>query len=229
MINIIKHTVTVLSGVRLAPLVVLMLLSRNRELLWADMDQLAQAWTWQLGGSLRAPQAESLFQRIPQFVSFMTWVPEFRNVFYFRTGKPGMLLSFLCRPLSSLEMYSKMKVGPGFFIMHGNGTLIRADSIGKNCRIYHQVTIGAVDAIEGGRPTIGDNVTIYAGAKVVGKVRIGDNATIAANSLVIKNVPSDVTVMGVPAVVVWKKRSSLSDPKPSIGKAANPPDRASEV
>jgi serine O-acetyltransferase len=229
MINIIKHIITALSGIRLAPLVVLMLLSRNRELLWADMDQLAQAWTWQLGGSLRAPQAENLSQRIPQFVSFMTWIREFRNVFYFRTGKPGMLLSFLCRPMSSLEMYSKMKVGPGLFIMHGNGTLISAEGIGENCRIYHQVTIGAVEAVEGGRPTIGNNVTIYAGAKVVGKVRIGDNVTIAANSLVIKNVPSDVTVMGVPAVVIWRKKGSRTENEPSIGKAANPIDDATEV
>jgi serine O-acetyltransferase len=129
--------------------------------------------------------------------------------------------------MSSLEIYSKMKVGPGLFIMHGNGTLIMADGIGKNCRIYHQVTIGAVEAF--GRPTIGDDVTIFAGAKVVGKVSIGDHATIAANSLVIENVPPGATVMGVPATVIWKKKIPTTEPKPSVGEAADPSNRVSEV
>jgi serine O-acetyltransferase len=229
MINLIKHIITALSGVRLAPHIVLMSLSANRHLLWADMDQLARGWTWQLGGSPRALQARNSFDRILQLVSFMTWSPEFRNVFYFRTGKPGVLLSFLCRPMSSLEIYSKMKVGPGLFFMHGHGTLVMADGIGENCRIYHQVTIGNVEAVEGGRPTIGNNVTVYAGAKVVGKVKIGDNVTIAANSLVIKNVPSDVTVMGVPAVVIWKKKSPKNAPKPCIGRVASPHDSVGQV
>ena len=135
----------------------------------------------------------------------MTWITEFRNVFYFGSREPGILLSILCRPMVSLHIGSKMKVGPGFFVMHGDGTFVNAKSIGENCRIWQQVTIG----IEGtDHPTIGNNVTIYAGAKVVGKVRIVDNVTIAANSLVIKDVPSNVTVIGVPAVVVWKKQGS---------------------
>ena len=227
MVNLTKHIITALSSIRLAPLIVLMLLSRNRDLLWADMDQLARAWTWPLGGSPRALQPRNLFERVLLFVSLMTWIYEFRNVFYFRTGKPGVLLSFFCRPMSSLEIYAKMKVGPGLFIMHGNGTLIMADGIGKNCRIYHQVTIGAVEA--SGRPTIGDDVTIFAGAKVVGKVSIGDHATIAANSLVIENVASGATVMGVPAAVIWRKKIPSAEPKPSVAEAANPPNRVSEV
>lgn len=204
MINLAKHMITALSSVRLAPLIVLMFLSPNRGMIWADMDQFVArvdltAW----GG---APlQARNSFQRVLQFVAFMTWITEFRNVFYFRTGKPGILLSILCRPMVSLHIESKMKVGPGFFVMHGDGTFVNAQRIGENCRIWQQVTIG----IEGtDSPTIGNNVTIYAGAKVVGKVSVGDNVTIAANSLVIKDVPSNVTVIGVPAVVVWKKQGS---------------------
>ncbi len=96
--------------------------------------------------------------------------------------------------------------------MHGEGTFILADEIGENCTIYQQVTLGKV---EGGQPTIGNNVTIYAGAKVVGRVRVGDNVTIGANSVVIKNVPADVTVIGVPAVVFWKKKKAPDlDPNP---------------
>lgn len=205
MTNLIKHMVTVASGIRLIPLIALMLVCPNQDDLFADMDHLARLWHWQLGGAPRAPQARDLPERIIQFVSLMTWVREFRNVFYFRTGKVGLLLSILCRPLASLEIFSKIKIGPGLFIVHGNGTFVMADGIGANCRIYQQVTIGNVDAAENGRPTIGDNVTIYAGAKIVGRVKIGDNATIAANSLVIKDVPPNSTVMGVPATTVWKK------------------------
>jgi len=190
MTNLIKHLVTALSGIRLIPLIALMLLCPNRDALFADMDHLARLWNWQLGGARRAPQAQHLAGRIIQFVSFMTWIREFRNVFYFRTGKAGLLLSILCRPLASLEIFSRIKIGPGLFI---------------NCRIYQQVTIGNVDAAEGGRPVIGDNVTVYAGAKIVGRVKIGDNVTIAANSLVIKDVAANTTVMGVPAITVWKK------------------------
>ena len=143
--------------------------------------------------------------RVIQFVCYMTWVPEFRNVFYLRTGMPGKLLSIFCRPRSSLIIEPKMKVGPGLFIIHGDGTFVLADGIGENCTIYHQVTIGKV---ESGVPTIGNNVTIYAGAKILGRVRVGDNVSIAANSVVIKDVPPNVTVLGVPAVVVWKKKAS---------------------
>jgi serine O-acetyltransferase len=205
MTNLIKHLVTALSGIRLIPLIALMLLCPNRDALFADMDHLARLWNWQLGGARRAPLAQTLAGRIIQFVSLMTWIREFRNVFYFRTGKAGLLLSILCRPLASLEIFSKIKIGPGLFIVHGNGTFVMADGIGANCRIYQQVTIGNVDAAEGGRPVIGDNVTVYAGAKIVGRVKIGDNVTIAANSLVIKDVAANTTVMGVPAITVWKK------------------------
>jgi serine O-acetyltransferase len=223
MTNLVKHTITMLSAIRLAPLIVLMLLCPNRDALWADMDHLARNWWWQLGGSQRAPQARNLLGRIIQFVSFMTWAPEFRNVFYFRTGKVGTLLSFLCRPMASLDIFSKMKIGPGLFIIHGNGTFVMADGIGDNCKIYQQVTIGNVDVDVGSRPIIGNNVTIYAGAKIVGKVRIGDNATIAANSLVIKDVPPNITVMGVPAVTVWKKQASHDESRgASLGNAPDP-------
>jgi serine O-acetyltransferase len=103
--------------------------------------------------------------------------------------------------MSSLGLEDSTKIGPGLLIWHGDGTFVSADEIGKNCTIWHQVTIGHA---RGERPTaIGNNVTVYAGAKILGGVKVGDNAIIAANSLVISDVPPNVTVMGVPAVVVW--------------------------
>jgi serine O-acetyltransferase len=192
-VEIAQAMVTALSSIRLMPFIAVMLLCPNRNILWADMDR------WTLNIKRRHPR--NLTERILEFVIYMTWIPEFRNVFYFRTGKLGRPLSILCRRMSSLELDPAMKVGPGLFIMHGNGTFIGANEIGENCTIYHQVTLGFVEEVR--RLTIGNNVTIFAGAKVVGNVRVGDNVRIGANSLVIKDVPPNVTVIGVPAVVFW--------------------------
>jgi serine O-acetyltransferase len=191
----LKNAIAALNSVRLIPLIALLLLCVDRHLVWADMDRLAPIHKRQ--------HSRNLMARIFQFVSYMTWVPEFRNVFYLRTGMPGKLFSIFSRPMSSLEIERTMKVGPGLLIMHGNGTYVLAEAIGENCTIYQQVTIGKV---EEGLPTIGNNVKIYAGAKILGRVRIGDNASIGANSVVLKDVPPNVTVLGVPAAVFRKLR-----------------------
>ena len=189
--NVLKNAITALSSVRLMPLIALMLLCSNRHIVWADLDR----WDYFKLGPPR-----NLTERILLFVKLMTWVPQYRNVFYLRTGMPGRLLSILCRPMYSLDL-GDTKIGPGLLIWHGDGTFVSADEIGKNCTIYHQVTIGRLNLEH---PTsIGNNVTVYAGAKVLGRVKVGDNVTIAANSVVMSDVPANVTVMGVPAVVVW--------------------------
>ena len=189
--NVLKNAITALSSVRLTPLIALMLLCSNRQIVWADLDR----WDY-----FRLGQPRNLMERILLFVNLMTWVPQYRNVFYLRTGMPGRLLSILCRPMYSLDL-GDTKIGPGLLIWHGDGTFVSADEIGKNCTIWHQVTIGRLNMEH--PTTIGNNVTVYAGAKVLGRVKVGDNVTIAANSVVISDVPPNVTVMGVPAVVVW--------------------------
>src|SRR5258708_25971434 len=90
----------------------------------------------------------------------------------------------------------------GLFIQHGFATIIMAKSIGKNCWINQQVTIGYADRASA--PIIGDGVTINAGAMVLGNITVGDNVTIGANAVVIKNVPSNCTVVGVPAYIIRK-------------------------
>ncbi|MEN6373145.1 MAG: hypothetical protein ABFD75_00010 [Smithella sp.] len=86
------------------------------------------------------------------------------------------------------------------FIQHGFSTIISAEKIGRNCWINQQVTIGFSNDTES--PLIGDNVTIYAGAKVIGKVRIGNNSIVGANAVVVKDVPANSTVVGIPACIV---------------------------
>jgi serine O-acetyltransferase len=94
-------------------------------------------------------------------------------------------------------------IGYRFMIWHGFSTIINAKSIGNNCTIYQQVTIGNWN----GTPKIGNNVTIFPGAKVIGNITVGDNVKIGANAVVSKNVPENCTVVGVPAFIV--KRNGI--------------------
>lgn len=188
-----KTVLLSLSALRLAPHIAVLLLSANRGVIEADLARWGEQF---YGAPPRTPRA-----RIVLFVTLMTAYPEYRNVFYLRSGMPGKLFSFLCPPLSSLYLWTE-NIGPGLFIQHGFATIVSAEAIGKNCWINQQVTIGFSNKTD--RPTIGDNVTIHAGAKIIGKVRIGDNAKVGANSVVTRDVPPNVTVMGVPAAVVWR-------------------------
>ena len=102
----------------------------------------------------------------------------------------------------SIFIHPKCKIGSNFYMVHTNGIVIGSGvKIGDNCKIYQQVTIGK----EKGRfPVIGNNVTIYAGAKVVGNGKIGDNAVIGANAVVIKDVPDNCLAVGIPAKIIKK-------------------------
>jgi serine O-acetyltransferase len=91
-------------------------------------------------------------------------------------------------------------IGEGLFIQHGFSTIIAARSIGKNCWVNQQVTIGFSD--KGKLPTLGDYVQVTAGAKVFGDITIGDNARIGANAVVCKNVPPNCTVVGMPGRII---------------------------
>jgi serine O-acetyltransferase len=195
----LKAAAEILSSIRLIPLIAVMLLSSSRTTVFADLDK------WAL--NYRFAQPRNLLDRILLFVHFMTWMREFRNVFYFRTGLPGALLSILCRPLASLYLDIDTKIGPGLFIQHGDCTHVAALEIGENCWINQQVAIGFMNDE---RPSIGNNVMIYAGAKILGNVKVGDNATIGANSVVIMDVPANATVMGIPATVRWSKQADRS-------------------
>ena len=179
------------SAVRLAPHCVLFLLSSERTVIELDLDR------W--GSILFGGAPGSRLGRLALLVRLMTFFKEYRNLFYYRTGLPGKALSVLCPPLSTLFLQPD-KIGPGLFIQHGISTLVSATEIGANCWINQQVSIGYSNFTD--HPTIGNNVTISAGAKVIGAVTIGDNSKVGANAVVVKNVPPNATVVGVPAYIV---------------------------
>lgn len=117
------------------------------------------------------------------------------------------LVSQFSRFITGIEIHPGAKIGRGLFIDHGMGTVVgETAEIGDNCTIYHGVTLGGTGKERGKRhPTIGNNVLISAGAKVLGPLTVGDNARIGANAVVLEDVPPDTTVVGVPGKAVrWK-------------------------
>lgn len=117
------------------------------------------------------------------------------------------ILSHISRALTGIEIHPGAKIGKGFFIDHGMGVVIGETSeIGDNVTIYHGVTLGGTSFTRGKRhPTIESNVTIGAGAKVLGPLTVGANSKVGANSVVITDVPPNSTVVGVPGKTVLKE------------------------
>lgn len=116
----------------------------------------------------------------------------------------GRWVSHLGRFLSGIEIHPGATIGPGFFIDHGMGTVIgETAEIGRNVTLYHNVTLGGVSNIKAKRhPTVEDDVVIGAGAQVLGPITIGARSRIGANSVVVKDIPSDSVVVGVPGRVI---------------------------
>ena len=114
------------------------------------------------------------------------------------------LLSQTARHLTGIEIHPGAKIGRGLFIDHGMGIVIgETAEIGDYCTIYHGVTLGGTGKDTGKRhPTIGDNVLIATGAKVLGPFKVGSNSRIGANAVVLQEVPENSTVVGVKARVV---------------------------
>ena len=114
------------------------------------------------------------------------------------------LISQMSRRRTGIEIHPGAKIGKRLVIDHGMGIVIgETAEIGDDCLIYHGVTLGGTGKDSGKRhPTIGNNVLIGTGAKVLGPFKVGDNSRIAANSVVLGEIPPDSTAVGVPARVV---------------------------
>ena len=127
---------------------------------------------------------------------------EFRNLVIYRNRKHPIrrrLIALFYPPMDTLYI-DALEIGGGLYIQHGFATMIAAKSIGENCWINQQVTIGYNG--QGEPPVIGDNVTITCGAKVLGSIHVGDNFTVGANAVVSRDVPKHCIVGGVPAKIL---------------------------
>jgi len=119
------------------------------------------------------------------------------------------LISQIGRFFTGIEIHPGAQIGPGLFIDHGMGVVIgETAEVGKNVLLFHGVTLGGTGKDTGKRhPTVGDNVIIGAGAKILGPITIGDNAKVGANAVVLRDVPEGATVVGIPAEVTTKKEA----------------------
>ena len=124
-------------------------------------------------------------------------------------------LSQFSRWLTGIEIHPGAVIGRRFFIDHGMGVVIgETAEVGDNVTLYHSVTLGGVSLEKGKRhPTLGNNVVVGAGAKILGSIDIGSGSRIGANAVVVKPVPPDSVVVGVPGQVVRRKhKQDISSP-----------------
>lgn len=108
------------------------------------------------------------------------------------------------------DVVPRIPIGPGLYVPHPVGTVIMAQSIGRNCQIISSVTIGMRNRYA--FPVIGDDVTLGCGARILGDITIGKNVNIGANAVVIDDIPDGATAVGIPARIVRKQ--TMSDPVP---------------
>lgn len=124
----------------------------------------------------------------------------------YRAGVPLVprVLALLNRFWTGVEIHPAARIGGGFFIDHGNGVVIGETAIvGENVTLFHQVTLGGTGKETGKRhPTLKDNIVVGGGAKILGNITIGNNVYVGANSVVLRDVPDDCTVVGIPGRVV---------------------------
>lgn len=137
---------------------------------------------------------------------------------YFR----ARLISQRAARRTGIEIHPGATIGKGLFIDHGNGVIIGETTIiGDNVTLYQGVTLGGTGKEHGKRhPTIGNNVMISAGAKVLGSFKVGDNTKIGAGSVVLNEVPDNCTVVGVPGRIV--KRNNVAHPQDALNQTDLP-------
>ena len=149
------------------------------------------------------PAARSSFEILLTY-SGLKAVRSYRRAHWFYQHKfytIARIISQRARHKTGIEIHPGAQIGKGLFIDHGMGVVIGETTIiGDNCLLYQGVTLGGTGKDKGKRhPTLGDNVMVGAGAKVLGPINIGNNVKVAANAVVLKDIPDNCTAVGVPA------------------------------
>ena len=171
----------------LIPHVLVYLVSNNKQLIDQDLKR------WSEFKNIKN-------SNVPLLLHFLTHSSDFRTIFYFRIKHPiKHLLKLYCKGERNFIIDINTKLGGGIITGHPYCTILNAESIGENFYVNHLVTVGEVN---GKRPTIGNNVSIYTGAIVIGGITIGNHAVIGAGAVVVKDVPENAVVVGNPAKTV---------------------------
>ncbi len=187
-----EYILLAFNAIRCAPHVLVFYLHKNKSLIIADLNQ-----------GYKLMEKDYKYKEPLDLLYLLAFCRQFRNLFYYRTRPFSSLLNILCPQLPNLEITTKT-IGGGLTILHGYATAIGAESIGENCVIFQQVTIGGTIH---GAPTLLNNVKVYAGAVIIGKITIGNNVVIGANATVYNDIPDNCTVLpGTSKVMKWGKR-----------------------
>ncbi len=164
-------------------------------------------------------EIKACFERDPAAVSYLEVIFTYSGLhaliyhrmahFLFEKRIPFLprLISQTARHITGMEIHPGAKIGKGLFIDHGMGVVVGETSIiGDNVTLFQGVTLGGTGKERGKRhPTLGNNVVVGAGAKILGNIRIGDNVQVGANAVVIRSVPSHSTVVGIPGRIARRK------------------------
>lgn len=154
----------------------------------------------------RDPAAQSVFEVITTYPGFHAVLIHRVSHFFWLAGFRWLarFIAHIGRWLTGIEIHPGAAIGRRFFIDHGMGVVIGETAvIGDDCTLYHGVTLGGTSWDKGKRhPTLHNGVVVGAGAKVLGPIDIGENARVGSNSVVLKPVPADATVVGIPAHIV---------------------------
>jgi serine O-acetyltransferase len=154
----------------------------------------------------RDPAARTRFEIVTTYPGFHAVLLHRLSHRLFSNGLPWLarVVSNIARWFTGIEIHPGATIGRRFFIDHGMGVVIgETAEIGDDCTLYHGVTLGGTSWQKGKRhPTLGNDVVIGAGAKVLGPLHIGDDVRIGSNAVVLKDVPAGATVVGVPGRVV---------------------------
>jgi len=153
------------------------------------------------------------------------WIHRISHWLWARGAKlPARWLSQLARGLTGIEIHPGATIGQRVFIDHGMGVVIgETAEVGDDVTLYHGITLGGTSLAKGKRhPTIGNRVTIGAGAKVLGNILVGDDSRVGANAVVVKTVPENSVVVGVPGQVVKRSQPHHAGDAPDLNHAAMP-------
>ncbi len=168
---------------------------------------------------------KAIFERDPaakSVLEVLVCYPGLHAIWFHRLSHPlykkgwvllPRMISNLGRFLTGIEIHPGAKLGEGLFIDHGSGVVIgETAELGENVTLYQGVTLGGTGKEKGKRhPTIGNNVVVATGAKVLGSFTVGDNSKIGAGSVVLQPVPPNSTVVGIPGQVVVKNGKKVND------------------
>ncbi|ORU90647.1 MAG: serine acetyltransferase [Cycloclasticus sp. symbiont of Poecilosclerida sp. M] len=170
----------------------------------------------------RDPAARSTFEILTSYPGLHAVMFHRLNHWLWTSGFKliARVLSNFARWLTGIEIHPGAEIGERFFIDHGMGIVIGETAvIGDDCTLYHGVTLGGTTWQKGKRhPTLGDGVVVGAGAKVLGPIEIGDNARIGSNAVVVRSVPIEATVTGIPGRIVNSKAHKPSPEQEAMAK-----------